>query len=463
MPNDSIMANNRRTFLELATLAWPMVISQGAFAVMIFTDRYFMSLISPTHISAAMAGGVTFYCCISLLIGTVSFTNTLVSRSFGAGRRAACSRILNQALLITLLAWPPLLLLGSFVAEGFNHVGHDPEQVQLEQTYFRILLLGSLFGAGRVAFASWFTGIGRTRVVMIADLTCMAFNIPITWLLVFGLPGAGVPALGIAGAAWATLIASGLSLLIYFGFYLHAGNRQAFQVRLSLRPDREILGQFLRLGLPSGTEMFLNVSAFNLFLIMFQSYGVTAGAAAAIVFNWDILCFIPMMGLNHSVNSLVGRYLGAGNETATSRVIASGFIMGLAWSGCMAVLFLTQRDTLIGVFLQGSAADDAIIALAWPMMAGLATYAMADAIILVAGGVLRGAGDTRWLMITSVALHWLMVVGQVLTIHVWELDPLISWFVLVAMIISIALAYALRLLGPAWRRAGAAAFQVQTG
>ena len=89
--------------------------------------------------------------------------------------------------------------------------------------------------------------------------------------------------------------------------------------------------------------------------------------------------------------------------------------------------------------------------LATYMMVGLSSYVMADAIILVAGGVLRGAGDTKWLMNASVVLHWLMLVIQFFVIKVWAFGPLASWIVFVLMILSIAGVYLWRLKGDKWR------------
>ena len=85
------------------------------------------------------------------------------------------------------------------------------------------------------------------------------------------------------------------------------------------------------------------------------------------------------------------------------------------------------------------------------MMVGLSSYAMADAIIQVTGGVLRGAGDTRWLMYASVSLHWAMLVAQYLIIRVFELGPRVAWLAFVALIFAIAVVFVLRLRGDRWR------------
>jgi MATE family multidrug resistance protein len=118
----------------------------------------------------------------------------------------------------------------------------------------------------------------------------------------------------------------------------------------------------------------------------------------------------------------------------------------------LALLFLIFRVDLVNVFTTEDAYFDEIRLLASTMMIGLTTYMMADAVILIAGGALRGAGDTRWIMLTSTSLHWLMLVAQYFVIVHWRLDPLVSWWVFVAMLLSIAIAYALRLYGGRWRR-----------
>ena len=165
-------------------------------------------------------------------------------------------------------------------------------------------------------------------------------------------------------------------------------------------------------GFPGGLEMFLNVAAFNLFLLMFQSYGIAEGAAAAIVFNWDILSFVPMIGLHVGVISLIGRFVGARDMARTNEVMTAAFTVALAYSAMLAIVYSTYRYPLVEVFAPPSGDFTAVRELAAFMMIGLSSYVMADAVILVSGGILRGAGDTRWLMVASVSLHWAMLVAQ---------------------------------------------------
>jgi MATE family multidrug resistance protein len=440
---------NRSTARELLDLAMPMVVSQGSFAVMVFCDRLFLSLVGPEYISAAMGGGVASFFSISLFIGVMSYANALVAQYYGAGQLHKCPRVVTQGIFMAAMCLPLLAAITYYVYQLFGVMGHAPEQLQLERVYYRILMLGCFFNLSKACIASYFSGIGRTRVVMVADVLGMLLNIPLSYGLIFGK--FGLPQLGIAGAAWGTVIATAFALLMFALFYFSRDHRTRFKVLQSFHLDTGILRRYARLGFPAGFELFMNVATFNLFILMFQSYGVAHGAAAAIVFNWDMTSFVPMIGLNIAVISLIGRYVGANDMGRADAVIAAGYKMALAYSSLLAVVFVIFRIELIDVF-SGSGADfEEIRDIGSFMMVGLACYVMADASILISGGALRGAGDTRWLMVTSITVHWLMLIAQYLIIMVYDLGPRISWLALVAMIIVLAALYLGRLYGGVWR------------
>ncbi len=438
------------TLRELLRLSLPMVVSQGAFAVMTFTDRWFMSAIDAAHIAAALGGGVAYFFTVSLFMGVITYANALVAQYYGAGAFGKCSRVVTQGMILIALITPILAVAAWFAAGLFAAMNHADQQVALEKTYYFVLMAGAPLLLARACIASYFAGIGRTNVVMVADIIGMAFNVPITWALVFGKLGA--PALGIAGAGLGTLIATGVSLAVFVYFYLHSSHRNQFLVASSLVLDRGIFRRYLRLGAPSGFELFLNVATFNLFLLMFQSYGIVEGASMSIVFNWDMLSFVPMIGFNIGVMSLIGRFVGQGDMQRTNQVISSGFILALGYSGTLAVVFLLFRTNLVALFATPDVYFAEILELASAMFFGLVTYMMADAIVLICSGALRGAGDTRWLMLTSTSVHVIMLIAQYFIIMKSDYGPLTSWWIFVSMILVLAALYLARLMGGRWRQ-----------
>jgi len=440
---------SQRTMLELLRLALPMVVSQGAFAVMIFTDRYFMSQIDPAHMAAALGGGVASFFSFCFFIGLFSYANALVAQYLGAGEAEKCPKVVTQGIIMTVMSAPFLTLITFLVAGIFEGMGHEPAQVDLERTYYLILMSGVLITLAKVCVSSYFAGIGRTHVVMICDVFGLIINVPLCYVMVFGK--LGFPALGIVGAGVSTVVSTVLAFVLFVAFYFAKEHRDKFAVLRSFSLDVKILRRYWRLGFPSGLELFLNVAAFNLFLLMFQSYGVAEGAAAAIVFNWDILSFIPMIGLSVGIISLIGRFVGARDMERVNQVMTAAFAIALAYAAALAVLYSTFRYPLVEVFAPPSGDFAAIRELSAFMMIGLSSYVMASAVIIVSGGILRGAGDTRWLMVASVSLHWAMLVAQFFIIRVFKLGPRVSWIAFVALILAIALVYALRLKSARWR------------
>ena len=437
------------TLFELARIALPMVVSQGTFAVMIFTDRYFMSQIDSVHMAAALGGGVAAFFSFCFFTGLLSYANALTAQYLGAGELGKCSKVVTQGIVITVMCSPALVLITYLVSGIFENVGHDSAQVELEKTYYTILMLGVIVTLTKTCLSSYFAGIGRTRVVMICDVCGLVFNVPLCYVMVFGK--LGLPELGIVGAGISTIIASFFACLLFFLFYFKREHRVKFFVMNSFHIDWGVLRRFWRLGFPSGLELFLNVAAFNLFLLMFQGYGVVEGASAAIVFNWDLLSFVPMIGLNIGVISLIGRFVGANDMARTDEVMSAAFFLGIFYSAILAILYISFRFPLVEVFSPPEGDFSEIRSLSAFMMIGLSSYVMADAIIIISGGVLRGAGDTRWLMYTSVGLHWAMLIAQYYVILVWQFGPQVSWLTFCAMIFAIAIVYVWRLQSGVWR------------
>ena len=115
------------------------------------------------------------------------------------------------------------------------------------------------------------------------------------------------------------------------------------------------------------------------------------------------------------------------------------------------MIFVYFRHSLLGIFATPGGSFAEVLAIGAPMMIGMGTYLVADALILVSSGVLRGAGDTRWLMTASILIHLAMLALQLPVILLWKQPPLVSWWVFVSTLVINAAIYVWRVLGPRWR------------
>jgi MATE family multidrug resistance protein len=435
----------------MLAIALPMVVSHACETAMIFVDRLFLSRLGTVPMSAAMAGGLTSFMMMTFFIGLIGYATALVAQYLGSGRKQNCARAASQALLIALLAYP-LILAGRPLAHGlFAVAGIAPAQLVQQQAYFDILLYGTLLVLLRTALASFFSGIGRTRVILISSLVAMLVNIGADYLLIFGRFGA--PALGIRGAAIATLLGSFCALLVLLTAYLARGNRQEFAVTGALRFDGAVMNKLLRFGFPAGIEMFLNLLAFTLMILLFHSHGLATATAVTIVFNWDMVSFVPLIGIQIGVVSLVGRYLGAGRPEVAERAARSGLKMGWTYSSVILVLFVALPGPLVAIF--APAGVDPVFTQAAPLATGMlrlaAFYVLADALMLVCSGVLRGAGDTFWAMCISVSMHWLLLPVLYLALKVLQLPPQTAWLALIFLFLAFSFIFYLRYRSGRWK------------
>jgi MATE family multidrug resistance protein len=313
----------------------------------------------------------------------------------------------------------------------FSFIGVGREQAGPQSVYLTILLYGSIVSLLRMSLSGFFSGIGRTRIVMIASVAAMVTNVVLDYAFIFGKLGA--PAMGIRGAAYATIAGGAVAVAILCGGYLSARIRREYSIAASLRLDRALLGKLLRFGSPTGFEMCLNIFAFNAMVMMFHSLGAWQATAATVVFNWDLVSFVPLMGIEIGVTSLVGRYMGASDPDTAHRAVMSGLKAGMCYSAVIFVLFTGFPHMLVNVFRP--AGESAVFTAAVPaavFMVRLASvYVLVEAMLSVFIGALRGAGDTLWAMRMSVTLHWLMAAALAFVLRFLRLSPQAGWVVMV--------------------------------
>lgn len=436
---------------EMLAIALPMVVSQACETVLIFTDRLFLAQLGSITMSAAMAGGLTSFMLMTFFIGLTGYTTALVAQYLGAGRKQQCALVLSQASLLAVLATPLILAARPLAHRFFLLMEIPAEQLLQQQLYFDILLYGAPLVLLRASLSGFFSGIGQTRVVMLSALTTMVVNVCANYLLIFG--HFGLPAMGIRGAAYGTLLSSLCGLLVLLVAYLRGSNRVAFGVAAALRYDREVMGKLLRYGSPAGAELFLNLLAFTATIMIFHGHGLVTAAAITIVFNWDMVSFVPLLGIQIGVVSLVGRYMGAGRPDIAERATRSGLKMAWVYSSLILLLFVSFPEQLVAVFQPQQA--DPIFAEAAPLAAGMlqlaALYVLADAMMVVFSGALRGAGDTFWAMCLSVGLHWLLVPVLLLVLKVLALPPQTAWLALVVFFMSFSGLFYWRYRGGHWK------------
>jgi len=438
-------------------IAYPLIISTASHTVIIFVDRLFLSHLSKEALAASLPAGFTSFVLMSVFFGTINYVNALVAQYYGAGDKAAAGRTAWQGLYLSGISYVFILVLIPFGIWLFGALGNNPAVIEQQIPYFTILMFGSLLMLCNTAFSSFFAGVGRTQLVMRANLIAMLVNLPLNALLIFGLPvnkyitfdGWGMP-----GAALASVVATGVGSILFARTFIRPEFRREYQTTSNYRLDRAIMKKLFRFGFPSGIRFFLNLSALNLFILMIGSIGINEQAAVNVTFSWNLVVFLPLVGISIATTTLVGQNLGAGKPEAAKHATYSALKIAFLFIWCIGLVYALIPGVLVGVF---GDADDAAFAEVYPLAKLLLVlavlYKAGDGLMLVMEGALTGAGDTRYLMKVSASLHWFLLaipVGIMVYYLRLSLIPIWLWFMCFSM--TLALTYYARFRSGKWQQ-----------
>jgi len=359
--------------------------------------------------------------------GLIGYSTAIAAQYYGSGRKDLSAVTAFQAIIISLAAYPVIVGLIPAAENFFYLVGTPCNQIGHQIEYFEIICYGAFPSMIRHAMGCYFTGIGRTRIVMTATFAALTINISLGYMLIFGK--SGMPAMGIKGAAVAAIAASVSAVIILGVAYFRRSHCMEFKVMSSFHFNKTVMKKLLYFGYPAGIELFLYFFAFTLMIYIFQSQGDVVATASSIMFNWDMAAFVPLLGIEIAVTSLVGRYMGAGNPELAHQSAMSGVHTGLLYAFSVTCFFLFFPEPLVNIFRPETYNHvfESAAPIAVSMVRIASIYIIAETVMVALIGALRGAGDTLWVMTASVTYQWLFIPVLYLMLNIMKFSPVTAW------------------------------------
>ena len=418
-------------YREVLTIAIPLILSTGAWSVLLFFDRMFLSWYSEDSIAAAMPAGMTSFAMLSLFIGTAAYVNTFVAQYFGADEENRIGAIVWQGIYFSLLSFF-VIIPAYFLAESFFAlIGHTPEVQAQETLYFKVLMYSAMFMVLNNALSSFFSGLGKTMIVMWVSFLIAAINIVLDYILIFGK--LGFPAMGIRGAAIASNIAVIAGSVVYLLLIFQNKYRNRFELVSSWRLNIPLFNRLVYFGFPNGLRLFIDMTAFTAFLMFVGTVGTREQVATNIAFNIEALAFLPMVGMMIGTAVLVGQRLGENKPDLAEKAVWSAIHITFAFFSILAVLYITIPGMFIYPFTLNGGLENIenSIDLIVVLLRFVAVFCLFDAIFLVFIGALEGAGDTRFIMKMSFIISILLfVVPCYIYIKFFEAEVLVLWWII---------------------------------
>lgn len=434
----------------LLALALPMVLARATQAVITFADALQTKHLGAGALAATATGGLNLLGFVILPMGTVFIVQSFVSQLAGRGERDEAPRYAWYGLAIAAIA--AVIAAGAIPAIDplLGLTGYSPG-VQAEMGNYieiRILSVGAIVGVE--ALGNWYGGLGNTWMQMIAGIITMVIAVACNWLLIDGHLGA--PALGVAGAAWASVIASWAGFVfLAIAFWRRWGGAPRSPPKLML--TRHELWRVVRFGLPNGLNWFLEFAAFQLFVNgVLASLGDETVAALNVVLAVNSIAFMPAFGLASAGAILAGQAIGRGERDAVWPQVKVTLAVTASWMGLIGGLYLIAPGWVLTQFEEPGKSGD-LVAIGTGMLAISAAWQVFDATCMTLAETLRAAGDTAWTAAARLILAWIVFVpAAFLIVTRYGGGPIGAMLCLVGYLALLAVALALRFKSGAWRR-----------
>lgn len=386
-------------------LAMPMIIIQVAISIMQIADAKMVGVLGEAPLAASLPASLIYFVPISFGMGLLSGVNPFVSQHFGKGSLDQCGFYAWQGIWMALGFGLATLPLG-FVAEDiFGLFGHVAKVRALEVTYFQVSLAGTIPILICSTLSNFFIGIHRPKVLAIYASAATLLNIFFNYLLIYG--HWGFPALGMAGAAWGTVLATSIQTIGLLFHFLSSGIHVSFNTRTIKKGWRE-MKELIRIGVPASLHFGFDILSWGVVLIYFVGlFGTDHLAATTIVTRFMHISFMPPFGLANVLTAMVGKAIGQGRPDRARIHVRTAWRATVTYMGSLAILFYIFRYQIAGSFTD----NQAVIDIGASVMVCVAVFQIFDAMNIVFLHGLRGAGDTFFPAVMTLTLCGTLFVG----------------------------------------------------
>jgi MATE family multidrug resistance protein len=385
----------------MLALAAPVVIAELGWVAMQIVDTLMVGRLGADAIGAVGLASSLFIAVGVFAMGLLLGLDPLVAQAFGASRIDECHEWLVAGVWLAILASLPIVALVFAIHATLPSWGLPSGVVMLAQPYLAILAWSLPPLLLYVAFRRYIQAMNIVRPITITLIAANIVNAITNWVLIFG--NFGAPALGVRGAAYATLASR---LLMVAALFIVIVRRERFTTpRLADTPlglDLARVWRLVVLGLPAGSQMVLEVGVFAAASALAGWVSANALAAHQIALNMASVTFMVPYGISAAAAVRVGQAVGRRDPHGAMRAGWTAIAIGVGFMGTAAIVFFTIPGLLIRAFTP----DPGVAEIGIGLLFVAAVFQLFDGVQGVTTGALRGLGDTKTAMLWNLAGHW---------------------------------------------------------
>ena len=379
-------------------MAWPAILESFFVAFAGLVDSFMVSSLGSYAVAAIGLTTQPKFMGLSLFFALNVSISALVARRRGEKRQDDANRILYTALIFIVIAAILLSILLVALADPIiRFCGSSPETHDGAVAYFRIIMGGMIFNCIQMGINSAQRGSGNTKITMRTNVTSNTINIIANYLLING--NFGFPALGIRGAALATVL--GTVVACFMSIYSILDKKCfvsiPYIIEHKIKPSLSTFVSIVKIGYSVFFEQILMRFGFMLTAIMAANQGNDAMAAHQVGMNIMGLSFSFGDGLQSTAVALIGRSLGEKKQELAKEYARTCRMIGAVIAVCLTAVYFFGARTLFGLFFE----EEHIVEIGVSIMHVIIFVVIFQIIQVIYMGCLRGAGDTLYTAMAS--------------------------------------------------------------
>ena len=380
----------------LIKMAVPMMLSMLVQALYNVVDSIYVAMVSEDCLSALSLAFPAQNIMIGLATGTGVGVSSLISRALGRSDREEASKTAGTAIFLCFCCWALMALFGIFGVDAFVRSQTKVESIRTyADSYLRIVTTASLFVYLEVCAERFLQSTGLTRYSMWTQIIGAVTNIILDPFFIFGW--LGLPAMGTAGAAIATVI--GQAFGAFSGFLFHIRKNREVPLTLGdIRPTGRIIGSIYRIGFPSILMMGIGSITNYLMNIILGAFTSTAVAVYGVYFKIQSFFFMPVFGLNNAMIPVIGYNYGAGKKERIYRTIRFGAL----YASCFMLLGLLAFQLLPAQLLSIFSPSEMMLSIGVKALRRISWHFIFAGFCIVAGSACQALDCSLYSLFVSV-------------------------------------------------------------
>lgn len=404
---------------KVLALAVPAMLAFLTQTLVNIVDTYFFGLLEEPERSdgqAMLSLALPLLWAVGGFFSAISVgTQAMVARRVGAGEAKESGRVLANAVVLSMVASLIASVLGFYaIPYAYSLASHDPAYIEIGSTYTQWRFVGVVSMVVTSAYKAFFDGTGRTYVHFVAAIVMNIVNLVLCWLLIFG--NWGFPRMGVEGAGVAAAGSSWVGLLTMIVFSVRREDRERYGLYVRGLLSRRAMMELAKLSVPSGVATTVVMTGFILFRQIVQlldsahlragGEGAVYGAATTIILQILSITFFAALAFGVATATLVSQRLGAGDPDGAERYAWSSVRIGVLAFGALGALEAIFPATFIAIF--NDSPEVIRVGSSSLRLMGACGPLIAAGMILTQA--LFGAGNTRFVMIAELVLHFFVLV-----------------------------------------------------